>query len=102
MFLHFSLLLGFVIPLGGLVVPIILWQMKKEIPFVDDQGREVINFIINMFLASLICMLLIVVLIGVPLLIVLAILGVVFPIIGGIKANDGVRYRYPIVVWRPF
>ena len=30
MILHFSLLAGFVIPLGGLIAPIIIWQIKKE------------------------------------------------------------------------
>ena len=40
LFLHLSLLAGFLVPFGGLVVPIVIWQMKKhEIPGLDDQAR---------------------------------------------------------------
>ena len=30
MFIHFSILAGWIVPIGGLIVPIILWQMKKD------------------------------------------------------------------------
>jgi len=45
-----------------------------------------------------ICVVLIFVLIGIPLLIALGVIGVIFPVIGGVKANDGVVWRYPLSI----
>lgn len=48
MFLHFSILAGFVIPIAGLIVPIIIWQIKKtELPEIDAHGKVVANWIIS-------------------------------------------------------
>jgi uncharacterized Tic20 family protein len=79
LFLHLSLLAGFLIPLAGLVAPIIIWQLKKE---------EVIYFGASV--------LLIFVLIGIPLILLLCLVGVIFPIIGGIKASNGEVWKYPM------
>src|SRR5687768_4579326 len=47
MFLHLSLLAGFVVPLAGLVAPIVIWQIKKtELPEIDIHGKIVMNWII--------------------------------------------------------
>ena len=99
MFLHFSLLAGFIVPLAGLVVPIIIWQLKKaDLPEIDDHGKIVVNWIISEIIYGVLCLFLTFVLIGIPLLIVLGVLGVVFPIIGGIKANNGEAWRYPLSI----
>ena len=96
MFIHFSKLCGYIIPVVGFVVPIILWQIKKdEMPDIDKHGRIVTNWIITEIILGFIFWLLTFILIGIPLLIVLLILGIVFPIIGGIKANDGEAWKYP-------
>ena len=45
MLCHLAAFLGFVFPFGSVVGPLILWQMKKELdPFIDDQGKEALNF----------------------------------------------------------
>lgn len=99
MFLHFSLLAGYLIPFGGLLVPIIIWQMKKsEFPEIDQHGKIVVNWMISAAIYGFLSFLLTFALIGVPLLIVLGILGVVFPIIGGIKANAGEVWKYPLSI----
>lgn len=99
MFLHFSQFAGFAIPIAGLIVPIILWQLKKtELPGIDEHGKVVVNWMISMILYAFACILLMFVLIGIPLLIALAIVAVVFPIIGGIKANDGELWLYPMSI----
>jgi len=42
MFLHFSLLAGYVVPIAGLIAPIIIWQLKKnELPGLDEHGKVV-------------------------------------------------------------
>ena len=99
LFLHLSLLAGFLVPFGGLVVPIVIWQMKKqEIPGLDEHGCNAMNFIISMFIYGAICIPLVFLFIGIPLLIILGILGVVFPIIAALKANEGVCWRYPMAI----
>ena len=56
------------------------------------------NWIISEVIYGVLFVLLAFVFIGFPLLIVLGILGVVFPIIGGIKANDGEAWKYPLSI----
>ena len=44
MLLHFSQFAGVVVPIAGLLVPIILWQWKKnEFPDIDAHGKNVTN-----------------------------------------------------------
>ena len=45
MFAHLASLIGYVIPLGNIVGPLVVWLIKKdEFPFVDDQGQGVVEF----------------------------------------------------------
>lgn len=97
--LHLSQLSGLMIPFGGLVVPILIWQLKKEeLPDLDEHGKVVANWLISRFLYGLICILLCLILIGLPLLLILILLGILFPIIGGVKANRGEVWRYPLSI----
>ena len=99
LFAHLSALIGIVIPFGNLLGPLIVWQVKKaEMPFVDDQGKEALNFQIAVTIALLICIVLSFVLIGLLLMPVVGSAALVFTIIGGIKANEGVAYRYPFTL----
>ena len=99
LFAHLSALVGFIIPFGSILGPLIIWQIKKaEMPFVDDQGKEALNFQITVFLAVIVSAILTVVLIGFLLLLVVGLGALVFTIIGGIKANEGVAYRYPFTL----
>lgn len=80
-------------------MPIVLWQMKKnESEFIDLNGKIIANWLISGVIYSLICLVLIVVLIGIPMLVVLGILGIVFPVIGAIKANNGEAWSYPLSI----
>jgi uncharacterized protein len=99
MFAHLSALVGFIIPFGNIIAPLVIWQIKKaEFPFVDDQGKEALNFQITVLIAGLICFILTFVLIGALLGIVLFVAWIVFSILGGIKANNGETYRYPFTL----
>jgi uncharacterized Tic20 family protein len=100
MAIHLSLFAGyFVVPVAGLIAPILIWQLKKgEFPELDAHGREVVNFIISMFIYSLICGVLTLVAVGILGFMVLAVVGIVYPIIGGIKASNGEFWRYPFIL----
>lgn len=98
MFAHLAALVGFVIPFGNVIGPLVVWQTHKEQPFVVDQGKEALNFQITVAIAALICFVLMFVAIGLLLLPVVGIAALVFTIIAALKANDGERYRYPFSI----
>lgn len=106
MFAHFSALLGVLV--GGwlsFLGPLIIWQIKKDtMPFVADQAKEALNF--NITVSAIILMLWIVTFVTLflasiltfPLMFVIGVAALIFVIIAGIKANEGVAYRYPFAV----
>ncbi len=99
MVMHLSQLLNLITGFGGIIVPIILWQLKKdEIEQMDEQGKEVVNFQISLFIYLLVGGILAVILIGFLVLAVVAIIGLIFPIINGIKAKDGNPVNYPFTI----
>lgn len=99
LFAHLSALVGLIIPFGNLLGPLIVWQIKKaEMPFVDDQGKEALNFQITVTIAMLVCFVLMFIVIGILLMPLVGIAALVFTIIGAIKANEGVTYRYPFTL----
>ncbi len=90
--------------LFGFVGPLIIWLVKKdESRFVDDQGKEALNFQLTLLIAYLVSAILYVVIsfvtcgIGsfLPLPLIVTIFQLVFGIIGSVKANNGEYYRYP-------
>ena len=99
MFCHLSALSGYFIPLGNLLGPLIIWAIKKdEFAFVDQQGKEAINFQLSMTIAYLVSCVLIILVIGIFLLGILAVYALVMIIIASIKTNDGIDFRYPYVI----
>lgn len=106
MLAHLSALGGLLI--GGFMFlgPLIVYLIKKdEDPFVADQAREALNFNLSALLyevvLGILTVVLLLVLVGlllIPVLIALAIAHVVFAIIGGLQANKGVAYRYPLTI----
>ena len=99
MFTHLSALVGYFIPFGNIIAPLVIWAMKKDsMPLVNDQGKEALNFQITLTIAILIAFALSLILIGLPFLFLFAIGGLILMIIAAVKANDGVRYRYPLTI----
>ncbi|MED5238087.1 MAG: DUF4870 domain-containing protein [Pseudomonadota bacterium] len=96
---HLLALIGFVIPFGNLVGPLIMWVVKKdESSFVDDQGKEAVNFNITILIAFFVSFLLTFVVIGAILMPIIGLFWLVMTIIAGLKANEGVTYRYPLTL----
>jgi uncharacterized protein len=99
MFAHLSALVGVIIPLGSIIGPLVIWLIKKDtMPFVNDQGKEALNFNITVAIAAIVGWILCFILIGFLVLAVLAIGWLVFVIIATIKANEGTTYRYPFTL----
>jgi len=107
MFAHLSALLGLILTghwfgWGCFLGPLIIWLVKKDsMPFVDDQAKEALNFNITVAIVFFALFVLTLFTLGLGVVIALpigAIVGIawlVFTIIAAIKANEGVRYRYP-------
>lgn len=102
MFCHLAGLAGFVVPviLSGIIAPLIIWQIKKDdSPFIDEHGKEALNFQISIGIYALVSLLLIPVFcIGAFLLTAVGIFNLVFLLIAAIKANNGSHYRYPLCI----
>jgi uncharacterized Tic20 family protein len=100
MLCHLSALSIFIgIPLGNIIVPLIIWLIKKDDhPFIDQQGKESLNFQISMLIYSVISAILVFVAVGIFLLIALALFDVIAVIIATIRASDGEYFRYPLTI----
>lgn len=99
MVLHLSLLAGHTVPLGGIVAPILIWQLQKdEMPELDEHGKNAVNWIITSVIGFVVFGLLSLVLVGIPFLIALGVASVVFPVIAAVKASEGRTWRYPLSI----
>lgn len=96
---HLAALAGFVIPFGSVIGPLVVWLMKREESgFVDQQGKEALNFQITMLIAFLISLVLVFVLIGFLLIAAVAIFDLIMIIVATIKVSEGADFRYPITL----
>lgn len=111
MLAHLSSLLGGLLTAvfgggwGCFIGPLVVWLAKKDsMPFVNDQGKEALNFNITVAIACLILLILSVatfgigLIIAIPLWTIIGIAWLVFTIVAAVKANEGVRYRYPLTL----
>ena len=102
---HLSGLAGYIIPLGGVLVPIIIWMTKKDVPIIAAIARQAILLNLIVFALVVVSFILWITIILIPLMIAfciaLGIAAVALPIVGAIKANGGIYYRYPVVGSNP-
>jgi len=93
-------------PTANILLPLFIWWTKRDTdPYVDEQGREAVNFQITIFLFGAIVFALVYLLkfiligylfIWLPTLVMIAQLG--GSIVGGIRAHDGEKFRYPLIL----
>ncbi len=100
-----GLLSGFFGGLGVFVGPLVVWLIKKDtMPFVDEQGKEALNFNITCAIAFLILLVFSVMTLGIgllltiPLWVAIGIFWLVVTIIATVKVSNGEHYRYPIAL----
>ena len=102
---HLSGLAGYVIPLGGAIVPLVLWIVKSDSPIISSLAKQalLLNVIVFVLIAG--TAILWITLILIPLVILfwvaLGLAAIVLPIVGAVRAMDGVYYRYPLVGLEP-
>ena len=106
MWSHLSALSGLFVPFGNILGPLLVWQIKKhEVPTVVVHGKAALNFQLTVFLATLVAGIIAFILsffcIGlllIPVVGLIPLAGLVFTVIAGVKANDGVAYKYPFTL----
>jgi len=85
----------------GFVASLVIWLINKDkagMEFANDQAKEALNFQITMAIGWVAASILTFVLIGFFLYPVLLIANLIFCILAGMKANEGVAYRYPFAL----
>ena len=105
---HLSALI-MVVGIPSLLGPLLVWLVKREqSAFVDDQGKEALNFNLSVFLYAIVGGILMTVLaiitlgvgllVLVPLGLLLAAAWFVLVIVAAVRANAGETYRYPLTI----
>ncbi len=99
MITHLSGFLSYLIGPFAIIVTLALWLARRnESGFIDDHGREALNYNISIWLYALAASILMVVCIGYLILPALIIFDIVIMIVAAVRANGGGYYRYPITI----
>jgi len=110
MFAHLSILLGYIIPFVNIIVPAVIWNMKRgEDEVAVACAKEAINFQISVLLWWLGVVGLAVlgflirpsVYLGMLLAVIVFFGSIILPIIAAVKASRGESYYYPRI-WHIF
>jgi uncharacterized Tic20 family protein len=96
---HLSTFAGLVVPFGSVIGPLAVWLTRRDRdPFIDQAGREALNFGISIAVYGLVVLVASLMLVGIPLLIVGVIAWVVLASLAAAKASQGQTYRYPLTL----
>lgn len=101
MFCHLGALAGLIlpVPLANIIVPLILWLIKKEeSPLICAEGKKSLNFQISTTIYAIAAGILIFVLIGFLLLPAVIIFSIVMVIIASVKISKGEEFKYPLTL----
>ncbi len=99
MLCHLSAFAGYFFPFGGIIGPLICWLSRKdESQWVNQNGKASLNFQMSILLYMILAAPLVIIIIGIPIIIFLAVLEIICIIIASIKASKGEEYRYPITI----
>jgi uncharacterized protein len=96
---HLSTFAGLVVPFGSVIGPLAVWLTRRDRdPFIDQAGREALNFGISIAIYGSLLLVTALMLVGIPLLIVGVIAWVVLASLAATKASHGQIYRYPLTL----
>src|SRR2546423_11636967 len=83
----------------GIILPLVVYlAMKGESDYVRANAREALNFHISLLIYCICCIPLVFVLIGIPLLLLIALASFILAIVAAVKASDGGCYHYPLTL----
>lgn len=96
---HASGFVGLVLPLGNIIAPLLIWLVKREdSQFVDENGRNAVNFQISWSIYLFVSLLTIFVLIGLLLAPLVALGWLILVIVASVRASNEEVYEYPLTI----
>jgi uncharacterized Tic20 family protein len=96
---HLSTFAGLIVPFGSVIGPLAVWLTRRHRdPFIDQAGREALNFGISIAIYGMVVLVAALMLVGIPLLVVGVIAWVVLAWLAAAKASQGQAYRYPLTL----
>ena len=99
MYAHLSSLAGYIVPLGSILGPLVVWLMKKDqSALVDQHAKDALNFNLSMLVYAAVSVVLVLVFIGFFLLIAIGVGSVICTIMATLKAKDGQHFQYPMTI----
>lgn len=118
MMCHLAALVAYIFPFGNLVVTLTLWLVKREDhPYVDQQGKEALNFQLSVMLYLLGAMIINMIflglgfashrimmpmiglsIVGLPLFAAILVFAFAMIMVAVIKTNSGENFRYPFII----
>jgi len=91
--------LAYFIPLGNIIVPLILWSMRKdESELVNREGKKALNFQISFTIYMFVAMILVFVIVGILALVILGLLNLILVIIAVVKTLNNEEFEYPMTI----
>jgi uncharacterized Tic20 family protein len=99
-FCHLSAFLMFILPLiGNILGPLLIWSIKKnQIPRVDEEGKESLNFQISMTMYMLMAWVLRALAVGGLFMFGLVLTNIIFVVMASIKTSHDEQFRYPLAI----
>jgi uncharacterized protein len=100
---HFAQFAGFTgIPGAGVIGPLIVYFAKSDSPFVRRHAKQSIAFHIGLLIIGAVLTIFAFLTCGIgaflaiPVGLVFAVMGVIYPVVAGMRANEGDEYTYPV------
>ena len=95
---HLSGFIGFLFPpIGHLLGPLVVWLIYRDkSSFIDDQGREAVNFQLTVTFYVIASSVLVLIIVGIFLLVVLSIFWLVAVLVATARTAKGLPFRYPL------
>lgn len=84
--------------LFSFIPSLIVWLLKKDSVYVNDQAREALNFQITILIAYVVSYILVLVLIGFVFMGIIWIANIILCILAAVAASKGESYRYPFTL----
>jgi uncharacterized Tic20 family protein len=98
-FMHVLAFAFFVFPLGNIFGPLVLWLLKRKTSmYLDENGKESLNFQISMTLYGIAAGILGIFGVGLPILAVIVLADGILVVVAAVQAHKGDLYRYPLTM----
>lgn len=96
---HAAAFAGFGVPFGNVLGPLVIWLVKKEeSQFVDENGKQAVNFQITWSILLVLALPTILIGIGVVLVPIIALSWLALVVVAMMRASEDQVYEYPLTV----